>query len=428
MTALAVYLAERGKRVWGSDVEEEYPTDAVLKENNITVLSGFDSRNITDDIDLVVTTGAHGGLDNSEVLEAKGRSINVSTLAQFVGEEAKHFKTVISVCGTHGKTTTSAMLAFVLKHLGMKASHLVGAPSFSGLNGGHYGGDDYLVIEADEYAASPGKDNTPRFMYQNPDIIICTNVDYDHPDVFPTVESMEQAYLTFFQKLDREKGVLIYCGEDGRLKRLVSKVDINHKYPYSLKDSDDSKLLIPGRHNLLNAAAVLTIADILKLDKSLVKKYLVSFSGSARRLEKIFEHNDTILYDDYAHHPKEIEATIEAIRSLYPQKRLIILFQSHTYSRTKQFLKEFVAALGKADRVIVTDIFASARETAEKIGGADFEKEAQRQGITTLSYCQYSEIVSCLRKEARRGDVIFTMGAGSLYQTHSGIIEILRKL
>src|SRR3989344_5575908 len=389
MAALAVYLKERGKNVWGSDVVEEFPTDAILHQNNIKMLKGFHESNIDDDIDLVITTGAHGGLENVEVKTARNKNIPVMTLAQEVGHLMNEYKTRISVCGSHGKTTTSAMIAFVLNKLGLNASHLVGVPKFSGLNGGHYGGTDHLTVEADEYVASPGIDDTPRFMYQSPNIIICTNVDYDHPDVFPTQESMEEVYLNFFRKLDKENGVLIYCEEDERLVKLVAQLDIKNKHRYSLIKDNQIDLAIPGRHNQLNACAVQALADVLKFDTHVVKRHLMSFSGSSRRFEKIFETNDTYLYDDYAHHPREIEATIEAVRGLYPQRRLLIIFQSHTYSRTKQFLREFVSVLGKADEAIVTDVFSSAREKEISVRGVDFENEAHNQGINNLSYISY---------------------------------------
>lgn len=291
MTALAILLKEQGKNVWGSDVAEIFPTDIVLTKNAIKILEDFDPSHITADIDLVITTGAHGGLNNIEVLAAHERNIPVLTLAQAVGQLMKDFKTKISICGSHGKTTTSAMTGFLFHRLGLKSSHLVGTPTFSGLNGGHFGGTDYLVVEADEYVASRGVDNTPRFMYQSPDIIVCTNIEYDHPDVFETQQVMEEAYVQFFKKLDPEKGILIYCEEDARLKALVERVTIIHKYSYSIRDFGNLELSVPGLHNKLNASAVLRLAETLQLDVVSVKKMLSSFTGSSRRFEKVFEES-----------------------------------------------------------------------------------------------------------------------------------------
>lgn len=423
MTALAVYLKEQGYIVSGSDVPEVFPTNAVLSENNIAIVEGFKIENITDAIDLVVTTGAHNGLQNIEVVVAQKKGIPVKTLAQFVGEETNRFKIVISVCGSHGKTTTSAMVGFVLHSLGLSSSHLVGTPTFSGLYGGHYGGYDYLVVEADEYIASPGVDSTPRFMYQNPDVIICTSVEHDHPDAFPTPKDLEKAYLKFFQKLDNKKGVLIYCNEDWALQQLIEQVDIEKKIAYT---EERMTLSIPGRHNRLNASAVLQLGKALNLDEDAVRNALESYTGSARRFEKIFEGNEIMLIDDYAHHPTEIEATIEAARAQYPGRRLVVVFQSHTYSRTKQFFVEFISSLALADRVYITDIFASARETAQQVTAQDMVAAAQKRGISVLSYCPFDQISTILGQQLQRGDVIITMGAGALYQVHDELTEYIK--
>lgn len=424
MAALAVYLKEQGHTVWGSDVTAVFPTDSVLQENKIKVLTGFKAENITAEIDFVVTTGAHEGLDNIEVRTAKKKNIQVNTLSEFVGRQSEKFKTVIAVCGSHGKTTTSAMAAHVLNKLGLAVSHLVGTDRFSGHYGGHFGGYDYLVVEADEYMASPGLDDTPRFMYLSPDVIICTSVDYDHPDVYPSAADLTKAYTAFFKKLDSDKGALIYHFEDEKLNELVSSINIRNAIPYS---EPELTLMVPGKHNKLNASAVLTLGTFLDLNKEKATRALQSYSGASRRLQLIFEAANILLYDDYAHHPVEISASIEALRSVHPNKRLIVIFQSHTYSRTRKFLNEFVDSLSQADSVFIIDIFASAREKEVTITAEDIVKAALSKGHPNFLAVSKPKIVEELEKTLQHNAVIVLMGAGDLYEHYDEIIAVIEK-
>ncbi len=424
MTAIAVYLKEQGHKVWGSDVEAVFPTDDMLREKGIEVLVGFKAENITTGIDLVVTTGAHEGLNNQEVVTAKQKGIKVQTLSEFVGEEGKKFKNLIAVCGSHGKTTTSAMVAHVFHKLGLSASHLVGTDRFAGLLAGHFGGYDYLVVEADEYMASPGIDDTPRFMYLSPNVIICTSVDYDHPDVYPKPSDLEQAYMAFFNKLDSSKGGLIYCLDDEKLSKLVMKLKMKQTFPYH---EPEITLMVPGRHNKLNAGAVIAMASFLNLNKENVVRALQSFSGASRRLQIIFKAANIILYDDYAHHPVEISASIEAIHSIHPNKRLIVVFQSHTYSRTARFLNEFIESLANADSVFITEIFSSAREKEATITAEEFVKQARDKGHLQFQAVKKPEIASELSKTLQQNTVIVLMGAGNLYEHYDEIIRVIEK-
>lgn len=427
MAALAVYLKEQGHMVWGSDVDDNFPTDRILTENAIRVLSGFDKRHITDDIDIVITTGAHGGLANVETEEAKNKKISVMTLAQYVGIETKKYKTVIAVCGTHGKTTTSAMAAFVLHRLSLNASHLVGASAFSDLAGGHFGGYDFLVVEADEYVASVGIDDTPRFMYLSPSIIMCTNIDFDHPDVYPDINAIQEAYRLFFNRLDPKTGTLIYFQDNALLYKTATTLAIKHKAPYT-NPARKIMLKLPGHHNQQNAESIIKLASILGLEVVSVETALSEFAGVERRFEKIYEENGIMLYDDYAHHPVEIEATIGAFQDQYHGRRLLVFFQPHTYSRTAALHTAFVHALHHADKAYITDIFASAREDGAGITAQELQGEAQALGYHNVAYCPINKISQIVQAEARSGDIVITMGAGALYEAHNDIINVIKHL
>lgn len=427
MTAMAVYLKERGKNVWGSDIDETFPTDSVLREHDIDVSLGFDVAHISDSIDLVITTGAHGGLTNIEVSEANRKNIPVKTHAQYLGELMEQHAHKIAVCGAHGKSTTSAMAAFVLHELNYTSSHLVGASRFSGLYGGHYGGDDYIVVEADEYASSPGVDNTARFLSLEPNIIICTNIDFDHPDVYASIDEVKAAYLKFFQKLDPQTGTLIYNGHDEHCKELVKKLSIKNLIPYYETDAEIT-LSIPGRHNKLNAQGIVKLADVLGIDQERCLGALQSFKGVNRRFEQIAQG----LYDDYAHHPAELLTTVESARQLLKLQnggKVIVIFQPHTFSRTSALLTEFAQALSGADSAIVLDVFASAREGASDQGTSQqVVKEAARQGHQNVTYSTREDLIENLKKIYQKGDIIVTAGAGSIYEAHSDIIRGLQLL
>ncbi len=422
MTALAVYLKERGKNVWGSDVDETFPTDSVLREHDIDVSLGFDTAHIDDSIDLVITTGAHGGLTNIEVTQAERKKIPVYTQAYELGQIMESYQHKIAVCGAHGKTTTSAMAAFVLNELGYKSSHVIGASRFSGLYGGHYGGDDYLVVEADEYATSPGVDNTARFLSLNPTIIICTNIDFDHPDIYASIEEVKAAYLKFFQKLNPQTGTLIYNGHNEHLKELVGKLSIKNLIPYYETDTEIT-LSIPGRHNKLNAQGILKLAGVLGIDTQRCLGALRAFRGVNRRFEKIVDS----LYDDYAHHPAELLTTVESARQLLKQQKggkVILVFQPHTFSRTSALLTEFAQALSEADTAFVLDVFASAREGTSELGTSQqVVEEANRLGHSNVAYSTRADLIENLKKIYQKGDIIVTAGAGSIYEAHSDIIR-----
>src|SRR3989338_5469193 len=410
MTSLATYLKQRGKNVWGSDVSEVFPTDRILQKAGITVLAGFEPKNITDDIDLVITTGAHGGLQNIEVQTARDQKIPVMTQAEEVGHIMAAYKTSISVCGTHGKTTTSSMVAYVLRQLRLSSSHIVGAPDFSGMLGGEYAGLDYFVAEADEYVNSPGIDNTARFMFQHPTHLICTNIEHDHPDIYPSLASIETTFGAFFQQCNQDGGLIVYNGDEKNLTNIAQKYprgvsfgfspgldlvlsqpvqhDESHFYAsYKGQDLGEFTLAIPGMHNIINAGAVITFCAVNCLKMEHVKEALSQFTGARRRFEKIFELKGIYLFDDYAHHPTELKALLEAAKLRFPQQKIILIFQPHTHSRTSRFFNEFVNSLALSNQTFILDIFGSAREKEnDDVSSKQLAIEAVRKGMSNVQY------------------------------------------
>lgn len=456
MASLAIIYKKMGNKVLGSDVQEIFSTDEILRKNGIEILRGFAAKNISDDIDFVVTTGAHDGLSNIEVMEAKAKSIPVFTHAQALGLLMEEFKIKISVCGTHGKTTTTALAAFVFKELGLKIGYLVGAAKFSGFWGGGYQGNDFFIAEADEYLASPGIDNTPRFLYQNPDYILATNVDFDHPDAFKNLDEVKSAFSSFFEKLKKKRNsFLIYNADDKALDDLVKKKQYNaYSYGFSEKaqlragkieikkgrmyfnaffrDRNLGKfsLSVAGEHNVKNACAVILLSILLDIDLEMIRKLLPQFRGVSRRFELIFKHKDTLLYDDYAHHPVELKETLKASAMLFPNKRIILIFQPHTYSRTVVLLNDFIDSLALADKTLVVDIFSSAREKNESydISSENLSSIARHKGYNNISYVPRESLVKVLSSTIKSGDLILTAGAGDIYTLHNDIIRVIKGL
>ena len=409
MAALAIWAKEAGKVVAGSDVTEEFPTDEELKKAGIDVHEGFDEKHLTAfKPDFVVYTGAHGGRDNPQVVYAKKHAIASLPHGQALGM-AMEGKWQISVAGSHGKTTTSAMIATILTEADLDPSYAIGCGSIRGLGAaGHAGKGDWFVAEADEYVTDPGHDLTPRFLWQNPDVLVVTNIDYDHPDMYPNLLAVQQAFVVL-----QKQSKFSFVSADDEASSVLRGGDTVLTFGLSEKLSE-LKLQIPGRHNMLNAAAAIAVCGRIGTAWETVKRGLERFGGTKRRFEKIGEARGVLIYDDYAHHPKEIEATIAAFRDKYPKKRLIVVFQPHTYSRTKALLTDFTRALARADIALVTDIYASARETQTEEG------LAKRLG--GLYAPTRKDVSEWLYKELKEDDIVVFMGAGDIYQWARSIL------
>ncbi len=414
MANLALILKKMGKIVTGCDIDEEFITDKWLKKNAIPVAIGFE--NLPQEVDVVIYSAAHGGKQNQLVLEAQRRGIKTLHQAQFLGELLKSFKHTVAVAGSHGKTTTAALLAYALLKLGAKPTYLVGSSEFDGYPAGDFNSSDYFVIEADEYALDPPNDKTPKFNFLHPEIILCTNIDFDHPDVFKDLSDVQQAFALFFKQASK----VIRC-EDLQIKN----IRVNPEGTSFIFNHEQFFLALYGEKNAFNAAGVIAVLLALGFDVDNIQKAIKDFTGAKRRFEKKFVEHDTLLFDDYAHHPKEIVATIRAARERFPNHRIIVIFQPHTYSRTQALLKSFSKALEEADKAYILPIFSSAREDVRDftITSHDLVKNVKLKAVDSKG-----ELFTLLEKNIRRGDVIFTMGAGDVYKLGDDIISLIRKL
>lgn len=364
MSALALLLHQMGHKVQGSDVEKYYFTQRGLEQAGITILP-FSEDNISPDMELIAGNAFRED-NNSEVAYAMRHQLPFKRYHEFLGEFMKQF-TSLGVAGAHGKTSTTGLLSHVLKHMAA-TSYLIGDGT------GHGAADArYFVFESDEYER--------HFMPYHPEYSIITNIDFDHPDYFTGLDDVFNVFNDYAKQV--KKALFVY-GEDEELRKISSPAPI---YYYGFGDTDDfvafditrttngsdfkvrhhDKLIgqfhLPayGRHNILNATAVIANLFIADFDMKLVAEHLKSFSGVKRRFtEKVI--NDTIIIDDFAHHPTEIIATLDAARQKYPNKEIIAIFQPHTFTRTIALLDDFAHALNEADSVYLAPIYGSARE------------------------------------------------------------------
>lgn len=415
MAALAVYCKERGFVVSGTDTEEEFPSDEVLRKAGIEPAVGFDVNHVNN-AELVIYTGAHGGRDNIEVAEAIEKNVPVLPHGKCLGIFMEG-KRQISVAGSHGKTTTAAMIATILTHAGYDPAYAIGCGEIAGLGEpGHYSRGDWFIAEADEYVTDPGHDATPRFLWQSPEILVITNIDFDHPDVYSSLSDVEKAFKKLREKVGGSGEVI--TASDAR----ISNLHYHNGRTYFQSETSgvvlpEIMLQVPGRHNAINASLAALAANRVGISWDLIIKALSQFGGAKRRFEKIATVGTTVFYDDYAHHPAEIRATLSAARAWFPKQKIIAVFQPHTYSRTKALLDEFARSFSDADFAITTDIYASAREhdTLGILGKTLAEKVAQNHRNSFFAKGK-EEVKKILDAKVSDGDIIIFMGAGDIYK------------
>jgi len=452
MTALAIYCKEKGFAVTGSDIDEDFPTKESLDKAGITPLLGFFADHLlaSEKPDLVIYTGAHNGRDNIEVQTA--RELGIETMPH--GRALGYFmdgSTQISVAGSHGKTTTTAMIATILSSSGQDPSYAVGCGPIIGLSSsGHYGKGQAFVAEADEYITDPGHDQTPRFLWQHPNILVVTNIDYDHPDAYPSLTAVQQAFMALFHQQQGLKTTLVNADDPEStvlLKKsdheiitygLSKKADVHPShirfeegktvFDLTLKDIPvgSFELMVAGVHNVKNACAAIGACVSLGLSWEDIRKGLATFGGTKRRFEHIGSVGTIKVYDDYAHHPHEIEATLKGAREWFPKRRIITIFQPHTFSRTKALLPEFAKCFADSDIVCIPDIYASAREHENLGMHSTVLVEAIKKNKQDIFYTKdEKETLHFLKSHTQEGDIILTMGAGDIYWWGKHIIEQL---
>ena len=446
LSAIARLLMESGYIVTGSD-KTLSPFAVDLQQAGVTVYVGHHPRNIAGS-DWVVRSSAIPD-DNPEVEAARQKGIPVYNRADFLGRIMED-KYGIAVAGTHGKTTTTAMIAWMLSVLGRDPSFIIGGVSNNfGVNA-HAGQGDVFVIEADEYDRM--------FLGLKPRIEVITNIEHDHPDIFPTFREMKSAFQAFVDLLPPD-GTLIACSDDESAFSLLSRarqngrsvvaysthgeltinspqwmqsrsVKLNSHGGYDFTavtnlntlEPIDVSLQVPGEHNVSNALAALAVIVVLGLPLYKASSALAEFTGTGRRFELHGETKGVIIIDDYAHHPTEIRATLSAARTRYPDQIIKAVWQPHTYSRTQTLLFDFVKSFSDADEVIVTDIYA-AREPKQEFTSAEIVSAMPHKSAHYTG--SIDETIEYLLKDLRSGDVLLVLSAGDADRISTEIMKAL---
>lgn len=402
LSALARYCKAQGAAVTGSDGGSSRITDDLQKEG-VTVFQGHNEAHVSSSVDLVIYTIAAQD-DNPELLLAKKNGITCMTYPEALGELTKEYET-IAVCGTHGKTTTTAMVASALTACGESPTVIVG--SLLAEHGTNFiqGSGKYLVVEACEYRRS--------FLNLHPTHVLVTNIDDDHLDYYKDIEDIKSAFQEFADTIP--KGGTLVMHDDVLLRSGGFRVRAD------AYNKDSIALSVLGEHNRSNAQLVLALTNKLGLDQTKVREGLKSFSGTWRRMEYKGEYQGASLYDDYGHHPTEIRATLQAIREKYPigEYTLITFFMPHLYSRTKEHLHEWGPAFAGADTACILPIYA-AREAADDSITSEMVVDTMTNGVYMPSF---DDAVSYIREHAKENTVVLTIGAGDMYK----IIEMVKE-
>lgn len=414
MSYVERYLAANGHKVTGVDSVESTVTRR-LRDSGITVHIGHKIEYLADDVDMVLASPAVLIANPPDIVEARARGIAVRSWQEYLGDITRAHKTV-SICGTHGKSTTTAMLGQAMQTLKLDPTVMVGTmvEAFGGDNL-RIGDSDWLILESDEFYEN--------FLSYDPTHVLCTSMEPDHLDFFETEERYYQAYEKFFMKLP-EDGKIFYHAKDLAAERAIARVGASG---IPVEMNSDVQLTIPGAHNRENAALVVAFLEYIGIQRQHAIDALQEFKGTWRRQELIGKSDiGDVIYDDYAHHPTEIRATLAALREKYPNAEIVALFQPHQFSRTKSFLEEFSYAFEDADLTYIMDIYAS-RDTEEdkaSVASQDIIDRiaSQEKHVDYAGSLERAEHLLKSLPETVKERVIVCMGAGTVTQVAHSLI------
>jgi UDP-N-acetylmuramate--alanine ligase len=429
MCPLAEMLLAAGARITGCDANPGTAT-RWLESRGAEVYVGHDPAHVEGCVALVHTAAVRD--DHPEIAAARARGIPILKRAEALGAIVNR-GTVVGIAGTHGKTTTTTLTTAVLAAAGLDPTGFGGArvPAWGGNL--RRGGDGLYVVEADEYDRS--------FHALRPTIAVVTTLEADHLDIYGSLEAVEEAFLQFAESVP-DDGLVALCADDHGAARLAARLPRGPERVVTYGTSAGSmlradaveaaggtttfqvrerrarlgkaRLHAPGLHNVRNALAAVAVARRLGVEWDAIAAGLEAYRGVDRRFEQVGEAGGVRFVDDYAHHPTEISATLEAARSGYPGCRIVAVFQPHLYTRTRDFHREFGQALAKADRVFVTDVFPAREPAIPGVTGALVADAARDAGADVTYVADRAEVVPAVAEALRPGDVCLTLGAGNL--------------
>lgn len=437
MSGLAEILLKEGFTVSGSDSKES-PLTKKLESEGARIFYGQKAENIIDGIQCVVYTAAISR-SNPELIEAVAKKIPMLTRAELLGQLMKNYKNPIAVSGTHGKTTTTSMISHILLAGDLDPTISVGG-ILKAIGGNiRVGGSETFITEACEYTNS--------FLHFFPRISVILNIEEDHLDFFKDLEDIRHSFRQFAELLPSD-GALVINGEikdyeeicRGLPCRVITygssrdfdysasniSYDENGCVSFDLTRKDGTQdhiaLSVTGDHNVSNALSAIAVAEILEIPMDVIKKGLLSFTGTDRRFEYKGEFNGVTVVDDYAHHPTEIQATLKAAKH-HPHNCVWCVFQPHTYTRTKAFFHEFAQALSHADHLVLADIYAARETDTLGISSADLAAETAKLGTDTHYFPSFAQIETFLKENCKPGDLLITMGAGDIVSVGEDLLD-----
>jgi UDP-N-acetylmuramate--alanine ligase len=441
MIGIARVLLKKGYKVSGSDID--YSNDLKkLKNDGAIVYEGHHENNIKDK-DLLVVSSAIDS-ENVELLQAKKDSITIIPRAEMLGSLMIGYES-IAVAGSHGKTTTTSMVAKILSVADLSPTYVVGGKVLSTDENSDLGEGKYLVAEADESDGS--------FIHLQPDVAVITNIDDDHLTHFNNIfENLLDSFIAFCENVPFW-GYLVINGDDKNFQKISSKIS-RKKITYGTSQNCDYKIVeilsiegcqkfkiedsflkkshsfqinLPGRHNVFNAAASIVVALQEGLDIEAIKKGVLDFSGVGRRYEKHVINIDKekkFLIDDYGHHPLEIRCNLDAIREEFQDKKILMIFQPHRYTRTAQLYDEFVDVLNRVDSLILLDIYSASEEPIKGITSSALAETIKKQGHKNVLHVKnHDDLLDIIKEKKDLFDVIVTQGAGSISKVCESIIR-----
>lgn len=458
VSALAQLAQARGMSVSGSDVNIETTGNPALERllsGGAAITSGHHAKNVPHNTSLVVTSAAIAA-DNPEMLVALERCIRVVTRADYLGElMAAHRGPRIAVAGTHGKTTTTGMIGVMLQEAGMDPTVFVGGEI------AQLGGNVRIGCETGPFVAE-ACEAYDSFLSLKPDIAVVTNIEADHLDHYHSFEGVLNAFQRFLSVVP-ESGAVVACMDDAGVRRLERDsdfvaevchygiefgVDSAHGVKFADRVTDGAnptfevqyrdekitvRMQVPGRHNVQNALAAVLVGSILNLPGSKVANGLNAFHGASRRQETLgdihIRGGNILVIDDYAHHPTEIKATIEAITGANPGRRLVVVFQPHLYSRTRDFMQEFGEALSSAEVLVVTGIYPARESPIPGVRAAEIVNRASalNADLTAVFVPDKTDVPRTVAALSRPGDIALFLGAGDIREQAEAFINVLRR-
>ncbi len=440
MSGIAEVLLNLGYSVTGSDLRESEATQR-LQSLGAQVFMSHKETNLSGDPSVVVISTAVK-FTNSEVLEARRRNIPVIPRAEMLAELMR-MKYGVAVAGSHGKTTTTSMIAAVLSAAGLDPTMVIGGRVRSLGSNAKLGQGEVLVAEADE------SDGT--FLLLSPTIAVVTNIDREHMDFYQTMDRLIESFLAFINKVPFY-GLAILCLDHPNVRALLPKVKkrfvtygLSPEADFCARDLQTSamevqfsvvhrstqlgrlRLRLPGRHSATNALAAVAVARELEIPFSKIVEALGSFTGIHRRFEIKGEPRGILVIDDYGHHPVEIQATVQAIRDSW-KRPLTVIFQPHRYSRTRDLFDDFLTAFEGADRLILTEVYPAGEEAIAGASGEALYQAVKRRGHLEVGFVpDKSAIARQLVPKLNAGDIVLTLGAGDVYKVGEELVEALQR-